>query len=37
LREAAQLFSDDLLEDVATERQFRDDLFQLGVFVAQRM
>ena len=31
----ADLFSDNLLEDVAIEREVGDDLLQLGVFVAQ--
>ena len=35
-RRAAQLFSDDFLENVPVERQVRDHLFQLAVFVAQR-
>jgi hypothetical protein len=36
VREASQLFSDDLLEDVAIEREVGDDLFQFAVFMAQR-
>jgi len=36
VREASQLFSDDLLEDVAVERQVSDHLFRLAVFVAQQ-
>jgi hypothetical protein len=36
VREASQLFSDDLLKDVAIERQVGDDALQLAVFVAQR-
>jgi hypothetical protein len=34
--EASQLFSDDLLKDVAIEGQVGHDLFQLAVFMAQR-
>ncbi len=34
--EASQLFSDDLLEDVAVEGQIGDHLLQLAVFVAER-
>jgi hypothetical protein len=36
VREASQLFSDDLLQDVSIERQIGDQLLQLAVFVAQR-
>jgi len=36
VREASQLFSDDLLEDVPIEREVRHQLLQFAVFVAQR-
>ena len=36
MREASELFSDDLLENVAIECEIGDDLFQLPIFVAQR-
>jgi hypothetical protein len=36
VREASDLFSDSLLEDVAIERQVRDDLFQLPILLARR-
>ena len=36
VREASELFSDNLLQDLAIERQVGDDRLQLGVFVAQR-
>ena len=36
MHEALQLFSDDLLQDVAIEREIRHELFQLAVFVAER-
>lgn len=34
MREALQLFLDDLLQDVAIEREVGDELFQFAVFVA---
>jgi hypothetical protein len=36
VREASELLSDDLLENVAVEREIRDDLLQLPILVAQR-
>ena len=36
MREASELFSDDLLENVAVEREIRNDLLQLPILVAQR-
>ena len=36
MREASELFSDDLLEDVPIESEIRDDLLQLSILVAQR-
>jgi hypothetical protein len=36
VREASQLFSYDLLQDVAVQGQVRHDLFQFVVFVAER-
>ena len=35
-REAPQLFSNDLLQDVTIERQIGQQLFQLGILMAQR-
>ena len=36
MREASELFSYNLLEDVAIQREIGDDLFQLPILVAQR-
>ena len=36
MHEALQLFSDDLLQDVAIECEIRHQLFQLAVFVPER-